>query len=58
MFCSVYKIFVVTILTENVSVTNIDTFEKKQFSLQFFFSLLQVYIVYRVSDFSPKCPPF
>ena len=27
----------------------VDIFEKKQFSLQFFFSLLQVYIVSRVS---------
>ena len=29
--------------------TNVDIFEKEQFSLQFLFSLLQVYIVYRVS---------
>ena len=31
------------------SITNVDIFEKKQFSLQFFYSLLQVYIVHRVS---------
>ena len=31
---------------KDVSVMNVDTFEKKQFSLQFFFSLIQVtYIV-------------
>ena len=29
--------------------TNVDIFKKEQFSLQFLFSLLQVYIVYRVS---------
>ena len=34
---------------KDVSVTNVDIFEKKQFSLQFFYSLLQVYIVHRVS---------
>ena len=34
---------------KDVSVTNVDIFEKEQFSLQFFSSLLQVYIVYRVS---------
>ena len=34
---------------KDVSVTNVDIFEKEQFSLQFFFGLLQVYIVYRVS---------
>ena len=32
----------------NVSVTNVAFFEKKQFGLQFYYSLLQVYIVYRV----------
>ena len=32
-----------------MSVTNVAIFEKKQFSLQFFYSLLQVYIVHRVS---------
>ena len=49
-----YKIFVVTIrkipeTERNVSVTNVDIFEKKTFSPQFFYSLLQVYIVYRLS---------
>ena len=34
---------------KEVSDTNVDIFEKKHFSLQFFFSLHQVYIVYRVS---------
>ena len=34
---------------KDVSVTNVDIFEKEQFSLQFFYSQLQVYIVYRVS---------
>ena len=34
---------------KDVSVTNVDIFGKKQFSLQFFFSLLPVYIAYRVS---------
>ena len=34
---------------KDVSVTNVDIFEKKQFSLQFLYSLLQVYIVHRVS---------
>ena len=34
---------------KDVSVTNVDIFEKEQFSLQFFYSLLQVYIVYKVS---------
>ena len=34
---------------KDVSITNVDIFEKKQFSLQFFYSLLQVYIVHRVS---------
>ena len=34
---------------KDVSVTNAGIFEKKQFSLQFFYSLLQVYIVHRVS---------
>ena len=29
--------------------SHVDIFEKEQFSLQFFSSLLQVYIVYRVS---------
>ena len=33
---------------QDVSVTNVDIFEKEQFSLQFFSSLLQVYIVCRV----------
>ena len=33
---------------QDVSVTNVDIFEKEQFSLQFFSSLLQVYTVYRV----------
>ena len=33
---------------KDVSVTNVDI-EEKQFSLQFFYSLLQVYIVHRVS---------
>ena len=55
LFCFVYKIFAVTILKyhslnwKDVSVTNVGIFEKKQFSPQFFFSLLQVYAVYRVS---------
>ena len=57
LFCFVYKtIFAVTIDSKyhslnwkDVSVTNVDIFEKEQFSLQFFSSLLQVYIVYRVS---------
>ena len=57
LFCFVYKtIFAVTIDSKyhslnwkDVSVTNVDIFEKKQFSLQFFYSLLQVYIVHRVS---------
>ena len=41
---------------KDVSVTNVDIFAKKQFSLQFVFSLPQVYIVYRVFFyFSPKC---
>ena len=30
---------------KDASVTNVDIFAKKQFSLQFFYSLLQVYIV-------------
>ena len=53
-FCFVHKIFAVTIPKyhslnwKDVSVTNVDTFAKKQFSLQFVFSLPQVYIVYRV----------
>ena len=34
---------------QDVSVTNVDISVKKQFSFQFFSSLLQVYIVYRVS---------
>ena len=34
---------------KDVSVTNVDIFKKEQFSLQFFSSLLQVYIVYRAS---------
>ena len=45
LFCFVYKIFAVTILNiipSCLSVMNVDTFEKKQFSLQFFFSLIQV----------------
>ena len=55
LFCFVYKIFAVTILKyhtlnwKDVSVTNVDIFDKKQFSLQFFFSLLQVYTVCIVS---------
>ena len=57
LFCFVYKtIFAVTIDSKyhslnwkDVSVTNVDIFEKKQFSLQFLYSLLQVYIVHRVS---------
>ena len=36
---------------KEVSDTNVDIFEKKHFSLQFFFSLHQVYILYRVSIF-------
>ena len=46
LFCFLYKIFAVTILKyhslnwKDVSVTNVDIFEKKQFSPQFFFSLL------------------
>ena len=54
-FCFVHKIFAGTILKhdhslnwKDVSVTNVDIFAKKQFSLQFVFSLPQVYIVYRV----------
>ena len=34
---------------KEVSITNVDIFEKKQFSLQFFYSPLQVYIVHRIS---------
>ena len=34
---------------KDVSVTNVDVLEKKQFSLQLLYSLLQVYIVHRVS---------
>ena len=34
---------------KDVSVTNVDIFEKKQFSLQFLYSLLLVHIVPRVS---------
>ena len=57
LFCFVYKtIFAVTIDSKyhslnwkDVSVTNVDIFEKKQFSLQFLYSLFQVYIVDRVS---------
>ena len=51
LFCVVYKVFAVTILKyhslnwKDVSVTNADIFEKKYFSLQFFFSLLRVYNV-------------
>ena len=37
-----------TLNWQDVSVANVDTFEKEQFSLQFFSSLLQVYTVYRV----------
>ena len=54
LFCFVHKIFAVTILKyhslnwKDVSVTNVDIFAKKQFSLQFVFSLPLVYIVYRV----------
>ena len=57
LFCFVYKIFAVAILKyhslnwKDVSVTNVDIFEKKQFSLQFFFSLAQVYVAYRVLIF-------
>ena len=40
LFCFVYKIF---------AVTNVDIFEKKQLSLRFFYSLVQVFIVHRVS---------
>ena len=38
-----------TLATQAISVTNVDICEKKQFSLHFFFSLLQVNIVHRVS---------
>ena len=34
---------------KDISVTNVDIFEKKQLSLQFLYSLVQVFIVYRVS---------
>ena len=57
LFCTVLckKIFALTIQNiiplewKDVSVTNADIFDKEQFSLQFFYSLLQVYIVHRVS---------
>ena len=54
LLCFVYKIFAVTIL--NITPQTERTFqswmltsfiEKKQFRIQFFFSVLQVYIVYR-----------
>ena len=44
-----YKIFDSLLNWKDISVTNIEIFEKKQFSLQIFFSLLQVYMVYMVS---------
>ena len=34
---------------KDISVTNVDIFEKKQLSLQFLYSLVQVFIVHRVS---------
>ena len=51
LFYFVYKIFAVTvtILKGRFSHECWYLSENKQFSLQFFFSLLQVYIVYRVS---------
>ena len=49
-----YKLFAVTIRnhslnSKDISVANVDIFEKKQFSLQFLYSLLQFYIVNRTS---------
>ena len=41
-------LFCFVLCTKDVSVTNVDFFEKQQLRLQFFFSLLQVYIVYRI----------
>ena len=63
LFCFVYKIFPVMIDSKyhylnwkDLSVLNVDIFEKKQFSLQFFYSLLQVYKgVQTFFSFSPKC---
>ena len=55
LFCFVYKIFAVTILKGRFIMFShglVDIFEKKQLRLQFFFSLLQVHIVNKVSRLS------